>query len=247
MMHRSFILKISLFVFFFNILHHVLHAKKETSTKAIENFLELEVSNAVSVVLRKAQKNEKLEASIELEGIDASRLVIKNKGDGILSIALKKELELFSRTRKQKATVRLPYIRIDKIRLKNASRLSMEDANDEIVSKKMEIIVENASEIHLRKISCDELKVVAKNASKLKIDSGKSITTSITSKSASSVDLQGLHIRDAEVDASSASNVNLGSIEKLKAQISSLAKVSYQGQPKISEIQVASAGDLNKV
>lgn len=230
-----------------NILHNTLHAKKEKLTKLVEDFTELEVSNAVALVLKKAREGEDLMASIEIEGIDAKRLVIKNKDKGLLSISLKKDWEVFSGpNKKQKVRVTITYNQIHKIRVKNAASLSMEDHNDELSCQCLELMIENASKINLSKVICEELKVVAQNASKVKIDSGQAQSVSILSTSVSYVDLANLKVKNVEIDATSASSINIGEVEKLQAHISSLAKVSYKGSPKFSEVRLHSLGTLRK-
>lgn len=216
---------------------------KSTDVRELEDFTEIEASNAVTVVLQKCNKGERLEARIEVDGMETKDVVTKSKGDGSLSISIKAKLDPLDMTvkqKKQKATVYVKYNIIEKIKLKTAAQLSL-DEGQEFSAKNLEIVADSACKADLNIAIAGDLKIVAKNAAKIKLN-GKATTANIETSGAASVDMLEIELKEAEISANSASTIKVCVKKNLKASISSLAKLVYTGEPTKIEIERGSLG-----
>jgi hypothetical protein len=218
---------------------------KSTDVREVEDFTEIEASNAINIVLQKCSKKEKLEARIEVDGMETKDVVIKSKGDGLLSISIKAKLEPFDaavKAKKQKATVYLKFNTIERIKLKTASQVSI-DEGQELSAKNLEIIADSGSKADLMIAVSGELKITAKSAAKLKL-TGKVANANLDVSSAALVDMSEIELNDVEIMASSASTVKVCAKKSLKASVSSLAKLIYSGEPTKIEIEKGSMGTV---
>ena len=217
---------------------------KNTDIRGLDDFEQLEVSNGVSVSLQVGGKSKKIEASIEVDGVDTKDLKTQVKGDGLLVVTLKQKPSKFdpnNKSKKQKAKVLIPCIGLARLKVKGASSLVMDDDQGHIKCEELEVITETAAKVNAS-VKGEVLSISAKSGSKIKL-TGEASDVKIEAAGGASVDVTELDAKTCEISAATGATVKVGSVKKSVKVVSVTgAKVVLTEIPDDAEFSRGSLG-----
>lgn len=191
----------------------------ENEKRTVESFDKISVNSVIKVELFKSTSRE---LEIYTENIPTDKIIVKVK-NGKLSLDLV--------TRKKgwndiEVKVRVPYQHLSKISGHIASLIW---SDEKIESDELEIYLGEASKCELD-ITCNELAVNLNSAGRLKLEGNcKKLDANINS--AAKLNAYKLKVIDADIVANSMGTAKVNVKSNLDINASSMAKVTYMGEP----------------
>ena len=205
--------------------------KKET--RSLSSFSEISVSQAISVEIRKGDKEE---AIVEVRGADLEDVRTDVRGD-----RLKIEMGDRRNYRNVDVTVRVTYKYIDEIEVSSAADLR---SIGTIQASELNVEVRSAADVEIE-VDVEELEIRVSGAGDLEIE-GYAKRQYVRVSGAGDYDAFDLETRDAEIEVSSAGEARVFVTGSLDAEASSAGTVLYRGNPEKVYADSSSAGKVRK-
>jgi hypothetical protein len=205
-----------------------------TQNRIVEgDFKSIEVSNAIDLVIEKADKIE-----IIVEADDNLQNSITTKVEnGVLIVAC--DYNSFSNIESKKVTVRMPIV--EELRASSAS--SITSANT-LKSENISLRTSSAAKMNLN-IEADDVSCKSSSGSSIIIE-GLALHLEAVTSSGSSIDADKLLTNDVTAKSSSGSSIEVHPIVSLKAKASSGSSISYNNTPHSIEKQSSSGGSIDR-
>lgn len=205
---------------------------QETETRNLGSFTGVKVSEAVSVYLKKGDKES---ARVEVTGTSASNVITEIAGT-YLKVHMRD-----GNYRNANAKVYVTYVSIEKLYASSAGNLY---ASETLKGNNMEIDASSAGTIEAV-VDAGRLEASASSAGDVELK-GKARTVIMEASSAGEVDAYDLEAEDAEVQASSGGAVKISVKSGLDARASSGGSIRYRGNPDKSNTTSSSGGSVKK-
>ncbi len=203
-----------------------------TETRALEDFSEITVGEAIDLILVPGNKNE---ARIETSNIDLEDVRLEVRGNN-----LKVDLE-GTRHRNINVKITLTYKSIEAISISSAASVSTKGA---IKSSSLDIDVSTAGNANLE-IEASEINIDVTSAGELELK-GSTISQRVNVSSAGEYRGYNLNCQDAYVRVSSAGSVRVMATKKIDAKANSAGSVVYKGNPQKVYVNTSSGGSARK-
>jgi len=204
-------------------------------TREISSFDEIEVSEAISVEIKKGNSPQVI---VEIRGSADLDDVITEVRGSTLEIEMKDRMGGY---RNVDVYVYVTYTELSEIEVNSAANLYSEGV---IAAKSLEIKVSSAGDAKVE-VEVDELEVNVSSAGDLEV-SGSADRQFVRVSSSGDYDAYDLKSRTAEVDASSSGDAKIYVNETLEADASSAGSVYYQGNPEKVIADSSSGGKVRK-
>lgn len=205
--------------------------KKET--RSLSSFSEISVGQAISVEIRKGDKEE---AIVEVSGADLEDVRTEVRGD-----RLKIEMGNRRSYRNVDVNVWVTYKYIDEIDVSSAADFISDGV---IEARELDVEVSSAGDVDIE-VNVEELEVSVSSAGDLEVK-GYATKQYIEVSSSGDYDAYDLESVDVDVNVSSSGDARINVTGTLDADASSSGTVQYRGNPEKVYVDSSSAGKVRK-
>ena len=196
-----------------------------SSTRNLEAFTELKVSESITVELVKANNNQ---VEIEVQSGNDEDLITK-VSDGVLRIFWKKGMG-YNRT----ARVKLSFKELDYISTSAGAKVI---SNEVLNTKELKVMATSGGAITLE-VECNKVDANVSSGSKIKLE-GSTKTQQVDASSGGSYKADALTCETTEAKASSGASIFVHASNSIKAEAGSGGSIKYMGDPQIKDIEAS--------
>jgi hypothetical protein len=206
---------------------------QKSETRKTDAFKGIKASEAVSVVLKKGDKES---IKVEVEGVPLDAVITEVSGN-YLRIHMAE-----GSYKNRRVRVDVTYVTLERISASSASSVVSEGT---LKTNSLDISVSSAASVELTQLDAGKVTVDVSSAGDIILE-GKANGLSIEATSAGVVDAYNLECETVEASAGSAGSVKVNATKSLRADASSAGSIRYRGNPTSTDTNSSSGGSVKK-